>query len=53
MIPRALITAWRQNAPWPASEQIEHDLVLSRAICELYNHPMSQKKIAFRGGKKN
>jgi formylglycine-generating enzyme required for sulfatase activity len=32
VIPRAHITAWRSVAPWPANEQVEQDLVLSRAL---------------------
>lgn len=50
MIPRIPLNAWRQYAPWLSSDQVEHDLVLSRAICELYNHPLIQTQLAFRGG---
>jgi len=32
MIPRASVTAWRKNAPWPDNTQVEQDLVLSRAL---------------------
>jgi serine protease inhibitor len=32
VIPRANITAWRAQAPWPSNEQVEQDLVLSRAL---------------------
>ena len=39
MIPRASITAWRGAAPWPDNTQIEQDLVLSRALIELFNRP--------------
>ncbi len=50
MIPQAAITAWRNVAPWGSSDQVEHDLVLSRAICELYTHPIIAKCLIFRGG---
>ncbi len=50
MIPRIQLIAWRKYAPWFSSDQVEHDLVLSRAICELYNHPVIHKELAFRGG---
>ena len=50
MIPRASITAWRQVVPWPGDDQVEHDLVLSRAICELYQDPTVSKQLVFRGG---
>ena len=50
MIPRASITAWRATAPWPLDEQVEQDLVLSRAICELFARPTLGEALAFRGG---
>ncbi len=50
MIPQASITAWRKQAPWIGSDQVEHDLVLSRAICELYQDPIVYNQLIFRGG---
>src|SRR3990167_2222465 len=50
MIPQAHIIEWRNKAPWGTSDQVEHDLVLSRAICELYTHPLIAKGLVFRGG---
>lgn len=50
MIPQAAITAWRHIAPWGSPDQVEHDLVLSRAICDLYAHPYVAKNLVFRGG---
>ncbi len=50
MIPRAFITEWREYAPWQTNEQIEQDLVISRALVELYSDDMVQQKLAFRGG---
>ena len=41
MIPRAHVTAWRASAPWPTDAQIEQDLVLSRALVEMRNQPIS------------
>ncbi len=38
MIPRAHITAWRSFAPWPDDAQVEQDLVLSRAMVELFSN---------------
>lgn len=37
-------------APWLAEEQIEQDLVLSRLIVELTNHPVLGEELIFRGG---
>lgn len=50
MIPRAHIMAWRSHAPWPTDAQVEQDLVLSRALVELYRNPSVARTVAFRGG---
>ena len=50
MIERDFIVAWRQTAPWPSDAQVEQDLVLSRALVEIFNHPLLSRKFAFRGG---
>jgi len=50
MIPRDYITEWRANAPWQQSSQVEQDLVISRALVELYRHPLVAEHLVFRGG---
>ena len=35
MIPRAHIAEWRAVAPWQLNEQVEQDLLLSRALIEI------------------
>ena len=50
MIARAAITAWRGTAPWPEDAQVEQDLVLSRALVELFGRPSVAEHVAFRGG---
>ena len=50
MIPSAYIQAWSAKAPWPDARQIEQDLIISRALCDLFNAPKLKDKIAFRGG---
>jgi predicted nucleotidyltransferase component of viral defense system len=50
VIPRAQITAWRARAPWPTDAQVEQDLVLSRALVEIFNIPELAKGFIFRGG---
>lgn len=50
MIPRDFITAWRQHAPWQLDAQIEQDLVISRAIVELFRIPELADRLVFRGG---
>ena len=50
MIPRAHITAWRSQAPWPTDAQVEQDLVLTRALTEIFKWSAIAKAVAFRGG---
>lgn len=50
MIPRDYITEWRSEAPWVQDLQVEQDLVISRALVEIFNHPLLAKSLAFRGG---
>jgi predicted nucleotidyltransferase component of viral defense system len=50
LIPRANITAWRAHAPWPANEQVEQDLVLSRALVAMFSQLTVADRVVFRGG---
>lgn len=50
MIPRANITAWRSLAPWPANEQVEQDLILSRALVAMFTAETVAAQAIFRGG---
>lgn len=50
MIPSSYIQEWSSTAPWPDSRQVEQDLIISRALCDLFNSPVLAGKIAFRGG---
>jgi predicted nucleotidyltransferase component of viral defense system len=50
LIPQAHIQAWREHAPWPNPAQVEQDLIICRALCDLFNAPALAGKIAFRGG---
>ena len=50
MIPNAYIQAWSAKAPWPDARQVEQDLIICRALCDLFNAPALKGKIAFRGG---
>lgn len=50
MIPPAHLTAWRPHAPWAFDEQVEQDLILSRAMVEIFKDPMLAANLAFRGG---
>jgi len=50
VIPRDYITEWRAQAPWVQDYQVEQDLVICRALVEIFSHPVLQKSLAFRGG---
>ena len=50
MIPRDYITEWRTHAPWLADAQVEQDLVISKALIDIYSHPVLKDSLAFRGG---
>lgn len=50
MIPRDYITEWRAQAPWVQDIQVEQDLVICRALVEIFAHPVLSKALAFRGG---
>lgn len=50
MIPQAALNAWSQQAPWPSPVDVEHDLILSRLIVDIANHPLLGGALAFRGG---
>ena len=50
MIPLDYITEWRARAPWVQDFQVEQDLVISRAMVEIFSHPLLAEGLAFRGG---
>lgn len=50
MIPEQAIVQWRSEAPWEASSLVEQDLVISRALVEMYSSPQVARSLAFRGG---
>lgn len=50
MIETSAITHWRHHAPWQSDAQIEQDLVLSRALVDIFSDPFLNRSLAFRGG---
>jgi len=50
MIPKDFVTEWRDRAPWVLDRQVEQDLVISRALVELYSQETVADALAFRGG---
>ena len=50
MIPRDFITEWRAHAAWTQDAQVEQDLVISRALVEMFRVGDIAEHLAFRGG---
>jgi predicted nucleotidyltransferase component of viral defense system len=44
------IAAWGRTHPWSSADQVEQDLLLSRAICAIADHPYLGDELVFRGG---
>lgn len=50
MIPVAFLHQWAQHAPWGDLQQVEQDLIICRALADLFNGEPLRGKLAFRGG---
>jgi predicted nucleotidyltransferase component of viral defense system len=50
MIPAMNIVAWGRSVPWAEQRQVEQDLIISRALVELFNDPFLRAELRFRGG---
>ncbi len=50
MIPKAYITEWQNKSPWQFDYQVEQDLIIERAIIEIFSDNFLREKLAFRGG---
>jgi len=50
VIARDYVTAWRTYAPWISDHQVEQDLVISRALVEIFSVAGLGQHLAFRGG---
>ncbi|MCC7159525.1 MAG: nucleotidyl transferase AbiEii/AbiGii toxin family protein [Ignavibacteria bacterium] len=50
MIPRRYIEEWKAHAPWPDNSQVEQDLVIERALVEIFSDEFLRSNLAFRGG---
>lgn len=50
MIPSQNIVAWSQSAPWAEQRQVEQDLIISRALVEIFNDAFLSDELRFRGG---
>lgn len=51
MIAKFYLDEWRQlQAPWIRVNQVEQDLIISRALVNLYNNQKVKSNLVFRGG---
>jgi predicted nucleotidyltransferase component of viral defense system len=50
LIPYDFITEWRQYASWTEDSQVEQDLVICRALVEIFSLDATARTLAFRGG---
>ena len=50
MIPGAYVQEWSGTTPWPDPRQVEQDLIICRALCDIFNDPWLSERLAFRGG---
>jgi predicted nucleotidyltransferase component of viral defense system len=50
MIPLMNIIAWSNVVPWAEQRQVEQDLIISRAIVDLFADPFLREQLRFRGG---
>ena len=50
MIPAQNIVAWGNVVPWADQRQVEQDLIISRALVEVFSNDMLREAVRFRGG---
>jgi len=50
VIPKPYIAQWQEFAPWKQFFQVEQDLIISRALVELFSDDFLRENLAFRGG---
>ena len=50
MIPEQNIVAWGNVVPWADQRQVEQDLIISRALVEIFSDPMLRGALRIRGG---
>ena len=50
MIKERFLLEWAEKFPWRRSEQVEQDLLISRAVVAIYSDPYLAERLAWRGG---
>jgi predicted nucleotidyltransferase component of viral defense system len=50
MIPVMNLVAWSSVVPWVDLRQVEQDLIISRAIVDIFSDAFLRGRLRFRGG---
>jgi len=50
MLSRRYIEEWKKFAHWPEDSQIEQDLIIEKALLQLFSDIFLRERLAFRGG---
>jgi hypothetical protein len=50
MIPAMNLVAWGRTVPWVEQRQVEQDLVMARALVEIFSDDFLRTQLRFRGG---
>lgn len=50
MIPRSAITHWNKLVPWEDIANVEQDLIITRALTDIFSDEFLASELAFRGG---
>jgi predicted nucleotidyltransferase component of viral defense system len=50
MISKRYIEEWKTQTPWPIDAQVEQDLIIARALVEMFSDNLLKNSLAFRGG---
>lgn len=50
MIPSMNLVAWGRVVPWADPRQVEQDLIISRALVDIFSDPFLRERLRFRGG---
>jgi predicted nucleotidyltransferase component of viral defense system len=50
MIPETAILEWTNTVPWNSNEQVEQDLIICRALVDIFSDEFLASLLAFRGG---
>jgi predicted nucleotidyltransferase component of viral defense system len=50
MIPKRYIEEWKEYVPWTNDAQVEQDLIIEKALFQIFSNEFLKKHLAFRGG---